>query len=75
MYFSDSQGRHVANAVIPKDADNKNLNIFNLTQPGAKFNEVTEGSIQLCLNLGKEDAAVFIAGANDVARNEISALV
>lgn len=69
--FSDSQGRNVAQEILSKSSHN----VFSVLKPGAKFSEAVEGCEKVCKDLQEDDLAVFIAGTNDVARNESDQLL
>lgn len=64
--FVDSQGRQIGNELHKKT----NLNITSFVKTNATFEHATAGSSMERAALGTNDLVVFIAGRNDVARNE-----
>lgn len=67
--FADSQGRNIASNILKKE---EGYRVSSLVKPGADFREATTGS---CSNTNPESFTVFLAGTNDVARNETHKLL
>ncbi|XP_039300172.1 uncharacterized protein LOC120355632 [Nilaparvata lugens] len=71
--FMDSQGRNVVDKLM--NDKNEKCQVIGTLKPGAVFQDVTSESGGDCSDLGPLDAAVFIAGTNDIARNEAKNLI
>jgi hypothetical protein len=66
--FMDSQGRSVVDILMHNKGEN--CNVIGTLKPGACFKDVTKECVSDCSDLGPQDAAVFLAGGNDIAKNE-----
>lgn len=71
--FSDSQGRLVATEILKKRPTG--LNVTSEVKPNARFEDATANFPSIATKLGSDDLAVFLAGTNDVARNELKNLL
>lgn len=70
--FSDSHGRNIPTNIY-KNGENQ---VSGMVKPGACFKEATDGACEgVEESCDPDDFTVFIAGANDVAKNETSKLL
>ncbi|XP_068084679.1 uncharacterized protein [Anabrus simplex] len=69
--FADSQGRNIASELIR----NSKHDVSAVIKPGANFNDITSESKKYCEHLGATGVAVYLAGTNDVGRNNTRGMI